>query len=186
LQGPHHSWAEALVERAIAENREFQDNVTVLSVTIEPESAVEMSNSHGTPAHLAVSHGAPSGKAPTTWTPPVQQMLGQAPAKTRTVPLPGPIRSPVHAEASVERGSSSGTRKAWLWVILALLIVGCAAAAGWWYFKIRPFRSAAAQTRDSGSEVQTPKSDRPRDLTPDPDAPVPHPPASQTGREAPK
>jgi serine/threonine protein phosphatase PrpC len=199
LQGPPHSWAEALVERTMAANREFQDNVTVLSVTIEPESGAAISNSHGASSHRTSSYhpsaaaGAPHTNAPTTWTPPVQQMPGQAPVKTRTVPLPARMHSPgtaheaaSRAKTSAARASSSRTRNTWLLVALALLIVGCAAAAGWWYFKIRPFRSAAAQTRDSGSEVRTPKSDRPRDLTLDPDAPLPHPPSSPTGREAPK
>jgi PPM family protein phosphatase len=130
LQGSPHSWAEALVGRTMAENREFQDNVTVLSVTIEAESgAAAISNSHRA--------GFPMASAP-VWTQPSAQVPAEAGPRPA---LPHSPETLDHhrrgAKASAVRVRFSGTQSKRLLFVLVLLIATCMAAAGVWLL-LRP------------------------------------------------
>ncbi|HLH38067.1 MAG TPA: protein phosphatase 2C domain-containing protein [Bryobacteraceae bacterium] len=104
LQGSPEGWPEALVERTIAKKREYQDNVTVVSVTleIEDQAAALPRTVILKPAEPAAPVEPPAPIPPPAWTPPAQS----AP--------------PAHGSRS-------------LWPIVLIVLVLAAGAAGWWY-----------------------------------------------------
>jgi serine/threonine protein phosphatase PrpC len=54
LQGPPQAWPDVLVEQTLARQRPGQDNVTVLSVSVEPDQAVlPVSGAYARPAEFA-------------------------------------------------------------------------------------------------------------------------------------
>jgi PPM family protein phosphatase len=67
LQGPPNSWPETLVERTLAKNRESQDNVTVLSITIEPESRAVIPDARQTAPPASASASVPPAKSRKMW-----------------------------------------------------------------------------------------------------------------------
>ena len=119
LEGPASGWAEALVDRTIAKKREYQDNVTVLSVTVETENgpALPKTTVRMVAPVLAMPPPPVSEAAPQpVWTPPVQALPATpAAAKNGGAAVPGPR----------------------IWPVLVMLAVLAVGFAGWWFFEHR-------------------------------------------------
>jgi PPM family protein phosphatase len=131
LQGAPQTWPESLVERTIAKKREYQDNVTVVSVTLEGENQAAASNS--LPRTVVLTPLPLQAKAPPVpAAPPPAPAHMTAPA-AEIAPIPPPAWTPpVSAPAPPPQSSFS------LWPILVIALVLVAGVAGWWFLKHRP------------------------------------------------
>ncbi|SRR5579875_2153434 len=147
LQGPPEGWPEALVERTIGKKREYQDNVTVVSVTLasEEEDAALPRTVLLKPAAAAPPAAAPI--PPPAWTPP-------------------PQAAPALEQAPAARGSR------WLWPVVLILLALAAGAAGWWWY-LGHHRSGALidsqPVSDPSRRREAPAAPAPADK-PDPNA----------------
>jgi hypothetical protein len=109
LGGDPQTWPEILVERTLAKKREFQDNVTVLSVTLTKDVAA---------LPRTVVRRAPE--------------IPPAPPAPDSLPLAAVEWSPpVESKASNPKSSGAVWRSVLGIAILILFLA--AAAAGWWY-----------------------------------------------------
>jgi len=113
LAGNPQSWPEVLVNQTLAHKREYQDNVTVISVTAVDE--------------LLATRVAPT--------------LASAPVRTPAAAVPPPALPA--SQPAIEWTSGEGTgapapaRSSPWWIALVLLVLTLAGAAGWWYAKHR-------------------------------------------------
>jgi|SRR5579872_1297841 len=167
--GPPQSWPEKMVERTMAKQREYQDNVTVLSVALEsartlslpataPPKHVEQTEPFELPKTVrmapegapqpvarAMTPSLPEPPAALAWTPPVQ-----------AAPLPPPPRG----------------RTGFLIPLIVLLLLA-AAGAGWWYWRehragLHPSTAPdGAVQAPTGKPVSPPPPD-PKDVQPAP------------------
>lgn len=119
LEGPPQGWPEALVSRTIAKKREYQDNVTVVSVTLEAENRAAL------PRTVVLNQAPPRVAAPVAPAAPVVHDMAPIPPPAWNPPSPPAAAPPVAASRS-------------LWPFVVLVIVLAAGAAGWWYMKNRP------------------------------------------------
>jgi serine/threonine protein phosphatase PrpC len=113
LTGNPESWPESLVQCTLAKKRDYQDNVTVLSISAQgdvPIIDIPRTMNHAPPAAVLMVPAAPLVEpAVAPWTPPLQA--------TTTAP--------------------PGSSVPWLF-IAALLLIGV--AIGLWYWEHRPDR----------------------------------------------
>ncbi|HUA84162.1 MAG TPA: protein phosphatase 2C domain-containing protein [Bryobacteraceae bacterium] len=125
LQGAPQTWPDALVERTIAKQREYQDNVTVVSVTLDGDRAYAPA---ALPRTVILKPPAPemTPVPPPAWSAPIAS-------------LPTSSQMGAPASAPPRRRSLS-----W-WPIVVIVLVAAAGVAGWWYMKHRP----TAAIRDS-------------------------------------
>ncbi len=141
--GPPESWAERLVERTVEKQREYQDNVTVLSLAMEssdtlnpgPEAHRVEETTAQLPKTVRMSPALPPG-AP-AWTPPVQPAPPPAALKKSGLLIP--------------------------LIVLSLLILG---AAAWWYYS--QHRSGLRPASGEGGAVRAPHRDPLPPLVSDP------------------
>lgn len=108
LGGNPQAWPEILVDRTLAKQREFQDNVTVLSVTLAADDVPTL-------ARTVALHGPEILPALPT--------LGSAPAVDGLTPVESKVQNP-KLTGSVSRNG--------LWIAIVILLLA-AVAAGWWY-----------------------------------------------------
>jgi serine/threonine protein phosphatase PrpC len=101
------AWPEILVERTLAKKREFQDNVTVLSVTLAGDEMAAL------PRTIAMG----SGEIP------------PAPLAPESMALSAVEWAPIPLKAESSRVGWHG-----LWIAILVLCLS-AAAASWWYAK---------------------------------------------------
>jgi protein phosphatase len=111
LQGNPQSWADTLVRRTLAKEREYQDNVTVLSVTVESEARAAMPRTVVVKPPPAVAVGTPVGAS----LPAVGSVIAPAPPPLGTGLSTQPPRA--------RRGR----------VLAVLLILAAIAGGGWWW-----------------------------------------------------
>jgi len=144
LQGDPQSWAEALVARTIAKEREHQDNVTVLSIAAESESGAVIGSQASTERIRA--------GAPLAATVPRAGVFGPTPVETRS-PAPSRSRMPI---------------------LLLIAVLLLAAGGAWWYFHRgrAPALTASPSASDPGSAASAPPRTAPVEIKIDPDAPV--------------
>lgn len=113
LAGDPQHWPEILVSQTIAHKREYQDNVTVLSVTASEKLAPTVTMRY---------------KEPAPGPPPVPVITASQPA----------IEWPSGEHAVVPTPPS---RSSPWWLLVVVLVLLAAGAVGWWYTK--HFRSSA-------------------------------------------
>jgi protein phosphatase len=127
LRGYAPAWPEALVGTTLSKQREHQDNVTVVSVTAEPESSeaspwtehmgapplskTEILPVLPVPEPVKISEPLTSGSWTTT--------APEEPAKEQPPPVPAPTAAP-------NRGT--------LWLAVGLFVLAAWGAAWFWYF----------------------------------------------------
>ena len=124
LAGDPQKWPDVLVGQTLAHKREYQDNVTVLSVTASDALAQTILPNQGLklPPHPAV---VPVPAAPIPPPPPPKPAPSQPaiewPSAEHAAVVPPPSRSNP------------------LWIVAVVLVIVAAGAAGWWYAThIRP------------------------------------------------
>ncbi len=167
LQGHPQAWPDTLVEQTLARQREYQDNVTVLSVTIESEARAAIPRTvlmaPPPPKTAGVPAGAPAMLPPTA-DPPARVPPPPAPAAPATAAqqvAPTLQHEAVSAEAipamEIPAGHDAGAPPPamdWsaaaaplpapqrsgrkLWPILLVVLLLAAAAAGWWLLQQAP------------------------------------------------
>jgi serine/threonine protein phosphatase PrpC len=127
LQGEPQSWPELLVERTLAKKREFQDNVTVLSVTLETDEHAAMTRS------TVVMMPAPPPSIEAALPPPVA--AAAAAVAVVPPPLPPPVASgpPPAWTPPVDAAPPPQAARRGLWPLMVALLVFGAGIAGWWY-----------------------------------------------------
>ncbi|HWZ32522.1 MAG TPA: protein phosphatase 2C domain-containing protein [Bryobacteraceae bacterium] len=157
--GHPQKWPEALVERTIAKKREYQDNVTVLSVAMESAQTLAQSPTRAEET-LAVPRTVriPAGQ-------PLSQPLSQPPSQ----PPPPAAQTeasawtpPVQAPPSPLPAAQKRPRILVPLIVIVLLIL---AGAGWWY--MRQHRGLQQEVTDPGTAVQAPHRDRLPEFHPD-------------------
>jgi serine/threonine protein phosphatase PrpC len=159
LAGDPQRWAEVLVAQTMAHKREYQDNVTVVSVTASDDLAQTM-----LPTSTMKPAAIPIPAAPIPPPPPLKPAPPQA-AASQPAPSQPAVEWPSGEHAAVP---TPPTRSSPLWLLIVLLVIVAAGAAGWWYAKhIRPNRSGAG---DSGSpkaeDLPALRADPPAGVTP--------------------
>jgi PPM family protein phosphatase len=156
LDGPAQGWPERLVARTLAEQREYQDNVTVLSVTLEAGDTV------GLPRTVVRT---PAPVRPVASAPPVPPVPSAEPPPPAWIP---PVSAPAVAPAP---GSRS------VWAIVIVLVVLAAGLVGWWYLRHRTTGALNENpvVTDPGRERTGPPRDPPSDDKPDPTVREPAP-----------
>jgi protein phosphatase len=164
FDGNPQSWPDTLVEQTLARQRESQDNVTVLSVTVEdePVSAMQPSGAYVQPDG-ATTVRLPSVEVPTS------PVLGAPPP-----PIPPPLTAP-----------ASGKGRNWIWALGLILLIG-AGGGGWWYWSHRTPSGSAIRPADppvNQGPPSSPQLDPDRPLPPrDPNGPAEPPfPAAAPG-----
>jgi serine/threonine protein phosphatase PrpC len=170
LEGDPQSWPELLVERTLAKKREFQDNVTVLSVTLETDEQAAMS------ANTVVMMSAPPPSLGAAPPPPIA--AAAAAVVVGPPPLPPPVASappPPAWTPPIDAAPAPQAAKRGWWPLMVLLLVFGAGIAGWWYSKhhrIGDLIPGPALTEPSQKGSGTP---------PNPDVPAPplEPPKEQ-------
>ncbi len=123
LEGHPQSWPDLLVDRTLARQREYQDNVTVLSVTLETEEQAAMPRTtiRLKPAVAATPVGVAA--SPLLPPPPPSAAVMQVPPPAWTPPV-----NPVPPPQPTQRG--------W-WPLMVVLLLFAVGIAGWWYTKHR-------------------------------------------------
>jgi serine/threonine protein phosphatase PrpC len=165
LAGDPQRWAEVLVAQTMAHKREYQDNVTVVSVTAADDLAQTIPTRTVRPAAI------PLPAAPILPPPP-----NSAPAQT--APSQPAIEWPSGEHAVVPTPPS---RSSPLWLLVVLLVIVAAGAAGWWYAKhVRANRPGAVSGSDSPKAEDLPalRTDPPAGVTPA-GAPIANPQGKQ-------
>lgn len=137
-QGPPQTWPDALVERTIAKKREYQDNVTALSIALQSARTVQL------PKTASPKRAEPRGDLPRTLK--MAPQLPSRPAATWSPPVePRPAAVP--------------QKKFSMLIPLIVLLVLAAAGAVWWY--AREHRAGLRQSVGSGGSVEPPKGPLP-------------------------
>jgi serine/threonine protein phosphatase PrpC len=120
LQGPGTSWPEVLVQQTLAKQREYQDNVTVLSITLDGAATFA-----AMPARTVKLE---PQFAPPPPPPPPPPITAISPAPALSWPVPEELQTGTHP-AATRRGP-------WLLVFALVLLIVAAGFAGWhWYTK---------------------------------------------------
>ena len=152
--GHPQKWPEALVERTIAKKREYQDNVTVLSVAVESAATLALS-----PTRAEETPAVPR----TVQVAPVEaQSISQPPPPAGTQAEPPAWAPPMQTIPSPPPAAQKRTRVLIPLIVIVLLIL---AGAGWWY--VREHRGLQPQVADPGTAVQAPHRDRLPEIHPD-------------------
>ncbi len=176
MNGNPLNWPEALVTQTIAKKREHQDNVTVLSVTVESEVTP-----HGTTVRRP-NPPAPAPAVPAAAPAPVPTAAQITPQPVAPVAAPqaGPIAAPPAAAPSQSLKS--------LLAILTILLIVAIGAAVYLYRHRAPASGLHPASEPDGAVAAPPLAPgaKPVDIRPDPDAPVVHPPSSPSSQPAPK
>jgi serine/threonine protein phosphatase PrpC len=156
LEGPPQSWPETLVERTLAKRREYQDNITVLSLTLAREIRAESAPSGSMRPETAAGVApppppvniAPPDVLPAPVPPPygaAAPVSGSAVDSLAPSPprLPPPPPPPPPAQAAVPsmppaqeipQSPQAGSSHIGLWIALLLLLAAVAGGA-WWYLR---------------------------------------------------
>lgn len=136
LWGNPQSWPEALVERTLSKKREFQDNVTVLSVTLaaEVERALPRTVTRRQPE------------------------IPPAPAAPGSLLEPTAELPPSVVAAAVARRTSRKTPRSGVWIAIAILFLA-AAGAGWWYARRVSVHAGQANPVSNPSIPASPSGD---------------------------
>ncbi len=145
LAGDPQHWAEILVAQTMAHRREYQDNVTVVSVT--------------------ASDGLVQTLLPT-------QMM--KPAAVPIPPPPPPAPPPAASQPAIEWPSGEHasvptppSRSNPMWMLVVLLVLLAAGAAGWWYSKhMRANPQGATPESRKGEDLPVLRGDPPAGATP--------------------
>lgn len=199
LAGHPQGWPERLVQETLARHKESQDNVTVLSVTVEgePVTVSAVSGSFVRPpefadalrAHLA-QQTAPTVRIPAQETPPVAPPLA-APVTPAPVSPPAAFAPPaapnlaatdmIHPAwpqpgippggPSVPKVPEKTGSRTWI-LVAAVILLLCVGGGGWWYWTHRAaLGSHGMQPKDA------PATDQPSPAAPphDPSLPAPQP-----------
>lgn len=164
LAGDPQTWPEVLVAQTLAHKREYQDNVTVLSVTASDAMAqTVLPTKTMKPAAKTVAIPTPAPPIPPPPPPPSQPAVEWPSGEHAAVPTPPSRSSP-------------------LWLFIVLLVIIAAGAAGWWYAKhVRANRPGAAASPESRKAEDLPalRGDPPATAAPvaapqqNPDGPPP-------------
>jgi hypothetical protein len=166
LAGDPQRWAEVLVAQTLAHKREYQDNVTVVSVTASDALVQTIPPNAGVKAlgNLVAKTVALPAVAP-PMSPPIPPP--PPPPKPAVVSKPAvAIEWPSGEHAVVPTPPS---RSSPWWLLVVLLVIVAAGAAGWWYQKhIRANKPAGAASPESRKAEDLPalRSDPPANPVP--------------------
>jgi PPM family protein phosphatase len=143
LEGAPQSWPESLVARTIAKQREYQDNVTVVSVTLAGEA-------QALPQTAVLHSPAPPLHAP-------------------AAPPPAPVSAmpPVSAAPAMSVAPKKNNSLA-LWPIVVIVLMLAAGAAGWWYLKYHAGAMKNSPAVNDPARERPAPTNLPPDDTPDP------------------
>jgi serine/threonine protein phosphatase PrpC len=160
LNGNLLAWPDALVEKTIGKKREHQDNVTVLSITVQLD---------GTPTGIPFIAPVDLPKPPAPPPPPAAPPPAAAPLPpialvSPSVPMAAPAAMSMAAVPSPSRSRASVS------LLIAILIVAAAGAA--WYFTHHRKPMLGSGSSDPGSTVSAPPRSTPIEIKVDPDAPI--------------
>jgi PPM family protein phosphatase len=118
LQGPGTSWPEVLVQQTLAKQREYQDNVTVLSITLD--GAATFATMPARTVRIEPQFAPPP--------PPPPPITAISPEPALSWPAPEDFQTGTHAARS--------KRNPWVLVLVLIVLVAAAGFAGWrWYTK---------------------------------------------------
>jgi len=169
LQGPATYWAEVLVQQTLAKQREYQDNVTVLSVTVDGELTQTFA---ALPARTVKIEPFPIAAPPPPPPPPLTFAATPEPA----VSWPAPEEFQTGSNPAVRR-----KRSPWVLASVLILLAGLVAAAGFagwhWYTKYShpsPFMGDPPATNVPAESAPTqPVPTEPMPSQPMPSQPLP-------------
>jgi serine/threonine protein phosphatase PrpC len=173
LTGHPQEWPEILVQQTLLRRRESQDNVTVLSVTVEgePVNVSAVSGSFVRAGEFTAAPAEDPRQLAQTMRLPAQEDAHDAASiiatPAPTIPMQAmlpPLEPVASAPAPARMGGHS-----WTWVLALILLLG-AGGGGWWYWS----HSRAAST---GLRRPEPAADRTPPAAPsyDPNQPIPAP-----------
>jgi serine/threonine protein phosphatase PrpC len=209
VNGNRQSLPDALVDQTIARKRDHQDNVTVLSIAVESESA---SDGRVQAPALPLHEAAIPILSPTAVTRKIVPVAEPAQVSAPP-PVPGPEHVPKHVPVPVLEpaatvagpmgvGQSADARPPDTqppgpppptakvrarsrvgmligFLVLLAMLVGAAGGA-WWYFRHgRSMLIANPKAPNPESQVSAPPPTTPVEIKVDPDAPVQEPPPEQ-------
>jgi serine/threonine protein phosphatase PrpC len=170
LSGDPPTWPEALVERVVAKQREFQDNVTVLSVTLDSENKAtiprtivrrpaEPETPYNTmlPDDYTITQVMRAAGPPSTM-PPVEETPPPLPPPVLPAPAPyspetlipdsysAPPESPWNANQAPAGISAPAqrARRGGLWIAVAGIVLFALLAIAWWFWAHRSAEGLAA------------------------------------------
>ncbi len=130
LEGQPQTWPDSLVSRVLGKKREYQDNVTVLSVTVATEeqmAALPRTTVLLKPAPVPVAPPIVAAPATPPAPPPVAP-VAFTPVPSNPAPVPPPAWTPpANVSEPPPRSSRAG-----LWVLITVLVIA-AGAAGYWF-----------------------------------------------------
>jgi serine/threonine protein phosphatase PrpC len=188
--GNPQSWPDTLVERTLAKKRDYQDNVTVLSVTADgadrpviprtvvlaPSAPEHVTGSQAVPKTVKLAPQPVPAAVPIPAAPvPVAATIPVAPPAPLAVHAPEPVTPPAVAwTPTVDAPSPMQTNARFPWLFFVVILVIGAGIGAWLYVKHK------SQPQQDAPLVRPSKG--PQILTPDPTAPDVHPP---TPTEAP-
>ncbi|HEV8146193.1 MAG TPA: hypothetical protein VGP79_07430, partial [Bryobacteraceae bacterium] len=197
LQGNPQAWAEALVGRTLAKQREYQDNVTVLSVTVESDTSAAMPRTVLMKPPPAVPLGSSPKIAPPA--PPVAIPQGPplaagtppnlAPLPPPAPPIAPPIAPGVAALPPLPLPPEHAPSRGRNFTFLALLLIAAVLAGGWWWrMKQRKPPALAPATPERQAQPTASPADKPEKepVRDDPAATDPTPPAAAPAAGSPK
>jgi len=195
LRGNPPSWPDTLVEHTLAKQREYQDNVTVLSVTYESEARAAVPRTVLLAPPPPGAAGVPpepkmelprTGTLPMTLEPaPPRLPPSQAPAQAivePTIPqLPALPPPPPLVDQAAARAwqpplpAAAPARRSPVLIVLIVALVAGVAAGGWWYWSHRPVPNpllpVQAPHRDPDRPFALPRPDEAQPPPRPPDAP---------------
>jgi protein phosphatase len=174
LQGNPQAWAEALVTRTLSKQREYQDNVTVLSVTVESDTSAAIPRTVLMKPPPAVALGSSQNAVPpplTAGAPPI------AITPPNLAPPPPPIAPGVAALPPLPLPPETAPSSRRNFTFLALLLIAAVLAGGWWWMKQRKPPALAPATPERQTQPTASPSDKPEKVPDDPAATDPRTPA---------
>jgi hypothetical protein len=179
LQGNPQAWAEALVTRTLSKQREYQDNVTVLSVTVESDTSAAMPRTVLMKPPPAVALGSSQNAVPPPLTAGAPPNL--APPPPPAPPPAPPIAPGVAALPPLPLPAESAPSSRRNFTFLALLLIAAVLAGGWWWrMKQRKSPALPPATPERQAQPITSPADKPEKepIRDDPSATDPRPPAA--------
>ncbi len=180
MNGNPLSWPDALVTQTIAKKREHQDNVTVLSVTVESEVTPDGTTIRRPSPPVAAPAPVVAAPVPIPAAPVATPVL----AFTPVAPAAAPVAVPPVTAPPITAAPRSHTPL--LTVLTILLIIAVSAAVYLYRHRAPSGLHPASETDGAVAAPPLAPGAKPVDIRPDPDAPMVRPVTPPSTRPAPK